>query len=160
MYGSEVAQPTEKEIAKLSVAVAKAISNNTSNHDIDWIFNTASRGKDLDPVAVLLSRKITMLKRAIAKRPHEKWIYKDMIQRHIMKGTKGSSPYTDQQAQENGTLQICSPAPHPTRGTRAMWQPHNQPDDPIAHIMHELHCIGAQLNDKFQVLSFNEAPVL
>ena len=40
-----------------------------------------------------------------------------------------------------------------------MWQPYNQPDDPIAHIMHDLHCIGAQLNDNFQILSFNEAPV-
>ena len=143
LYGSEVAQPTEKDIAKLSVAIAKTVANNTTNHDIDWIFSTASRGKDLDPIANLAARKVTMLRRAIAKRPHEAWVYKDMIQRHILLGTRGSTPYDDKTAQENGILQNCTPAPHPTRGSRTMWKPLQQPDDPIAHLMHDLYCMGA-----------------
>ena len=152
MYGSEVAQPTDKDIAKLAAAVAKVIANNTSNHDIDWIFSTASRGKDLDPVAVLAARKVTMLRRAVAKRPHDKWVYRDIIQRHIQLGSKGSTPYTNDQAQNNGILEQCTPAPHPTRATRSMWRATEQPNDPIAHLMNALHFIGATLNEHFKIL--------
>ena len=82
-----------------------------------------------------------------------------MIQRHVLKGTLGSSPHSDTEAQQNGTLQALCPAPHPTRATRAMWKAEEQPNDPIAHLMNDLYFMGAVLNDRFQILIFNEAPI-
>ena len=56
-------------------------------------------------------------------------------------------------------MENCIPAPHPTRATRAMWRANHQPDDPIAHLMQDLWYMGAVLNDKFQILIYNEAPI-
>lgn len=43
LYGSEVAQPNERDIATFAAATAKAIANKTAHHDIDWVFATFER---------------------------------------------------------------------------------------------------------------------
>ena len=90
-YGSEVAQPTEKDIATFAAATAQAIANKTTHHDIDMLFSTCSRGADLDVIPNLVARKCTMLRRAIAKRPHEVHIFHDIVKLHIQKGTAGAT---------------------------------------------------------------------
>ena len=82
-----------------------------------------------------------------------------MVQRHVAKHTKGSTPFSNPDAQQNGFVANISPAPHPTRVTRTAWKAFEQPDDPIAHLMRDLHQMGALLNDQFQILIFNEAPI-
>lgn len=76
----------------------------------------------------------------------------------MIRGTRGSTPYTNEEAQANGILERCTPAPHPTRATRTMWRADEQPNDPIAHITNDLYMIGGLLNEHFQILIHNEAP--
>ena len=130
LYGSEVCQPTERDIATLSTAIAGVIANKSVHHDIDWLFASCSRGKDLDVVSNLLARKVTMLRRNIAKRPQELWMYRDMVCRHAASGTPGATCQRNNEAQNDGTFDNISPAPHPTRASRAMWKdgpPHQTP---------------------------------
>lgn len=157
-YGSEVAQPTEDDIAKLTTAIMGAIANKTSHHDVDWLFSACSRGPDLDVVTNLVARKCTQLRRSIGKKPQRKLIYQDMLRLHIIKGTQGATSDTDEQAQQNGSLVLATPAPHPTRATRKEWKPAEAPTDPIGHLLTDLVYMGAKLNDKLQILIANEPP--
>ena len=158
-YGSEVAQPNERDIATFAAATAKAVANTTSNHDIDWVFSTCSRGLDLDIVTNLIARKCAMIRRSIAKRPHEAAMYREMLELHIKKGTKGATMDSDQTAQQNGSLQKLTPAPHPSRGKRKEWAPEVPPTDPIGYLLADIVTMGAKLNTKFQILIFNEPPI-
>ena len=159
LYGSEVAQATERDVADLADATAKAIANKTSHHDLDWLFTTCSRGADLDVVTNLLARKCTMIKRAVAKRPHELKNFQEVIRLHVGLGTKGATLSSDKEAQSDGSLASLQPAPHPTRASRAMWKPNEIPNDPIAHLLNDIHHIGAKLNTNLQILMHNEAPI-
>ena len=100
-----------------------------------------------------------MLRRAIAKRPHEIGIYKEIINLHIAKGTCGATRDNDTEAQRNGTLKDLAPAPHPTRATRKEWKPLVAPSDPIGYLLADLVNIGARLNSQLQILIFNEPPI-
>ena len=113
----------------------------------------------MDVVTNMAARKCTLIRRVIAKRPHELWIYRDMIRLHAEKGTKGATLLTNDEAQTNGILAGCQPAPHPTRGTRADWKPTMQANDPIAFLLNDLHHMGAMLNTNLQILMFNEPPI-
>ena len=159
LYGSEVAQPTEKDVAAFAAATTHAIANNTSHHAVDLIFASCSTGSDLDVTTNMRARKCTMLRRAIAKGPHEINIYKEMINLHIANGTCGATHDSDTDAQRNCTLEALIPAPHPTRASRAEWKPGAAPPDPIAYLLAKLVNLGARLNRQLQIRIFNEPPI-
>ena len=100
-----------------------------------------------------------MIRRAIAKRPHEAHLYKEMIQFHCQQGTRGATYGSDTTAQANGSLTDLSPAPHPTRGKRKDWLPEKNPTDPIRYLLADLVTMGAKLTTNLQILTSNEPPI-
>ena len=65
----------------------------------------------------------------------------------------------DSTCQANGELQFLMPAPHPTRGKRAVWKGEFTPLGPIGHLIRAIHFSGAKLNPKFEIIIFNEAHI-
>ena len=159
LYGSEVAQPTEKDIGSLTTAILRTIANKTSHHDVDWLFASCFRGSDLDVVPNLVARKCTPIRRCIGNKQHQAQRFQDMVRKHAQIGTQGATTDSDEQSQQNGSLVACSPAPHPTRGTRSDWKPLLPPTDPVGHLLADLVYMGAKLNDKLQVLVAYETAI-
>ena len=84
-----------------------------------------------------------------------------MLRGYYKKGAHGATLSTDDEAQANGELAALDPAPHPTRSTlsRAEWSKGYQANGPVEVLMNAIHHCGAKLNDDFEILMFNEAPI-
>ena len=160
-YAAEVVEMPDCHVAKLTTAVIKVMTNKGSHHDVDSTFASCSHGDDLDPSAQILMRCCTALRRAIAKKPHNKSHYQRTHETYVKKGMNGATVSCDKDAQSNGELADLQPAPHPTQSdqSRAAWRTGQSPEGPIGHLIRAVHMIGGKMNGDFEILINNEAPI-
>ena len=71
LYGSEACPAAEREIGKLSIAVAKAIGPYSQNSSNVLSFLLSRRGKDFSVANALLQRSFALSRRFLAKHPEE-----------------------------------------------------------------------------------------
>ena len=160
-YGVEVVKIPDKQLATRSAAVIKVISGEGSKHDVDSTYATCSQGDDIDPVSQILVRCCMTLRRALAKRPQKKAFFQQIFHIYQTKGAHGTTLSSDYDAQNNGELKDLFPAPHPSRTnmSRAAWMGGQQAEGPVGHLIRAVHLCGAKINDLFEIISFNEAPI-
>ena len=68
-YGREASLLHPAEQLAFTAAVKRAISKTASHKSSDLTFATSSYGQDLGPETVVLTRRVTMLRRMLVKRP-------------------------------------------------------------------------------------------
>lgn len=161
LYGAEVVQIPERQMADLSRAVIQILTNKGTNQDLDSTFAACSWGDDLDPVVQVLVKACMALRRAIAKRPHSKIHYQKTHKLYVQIGAEGATTSNDYQAQANGELANLEPAPHPAASgkSKKKWMKGPQAVGQIGHLIRMVHLCGAKLNEDFEILMHNEAPV-
>ena len=157
-YGATVSEVSDRIIFNVGTAIISGMANKGNRHDIDTVFAVASGGTDLDPVGHL-EDKVMALRRPIAKRPHLRNHYADIIRQHRIHYNDGVTINEDSMCQSNGELQFLRPAPHPTRGNRSDWKGNVVPLGPIGHLTRAILFSGASLNTKFDIMTYNDAPV-
>ena len=69
LHGCEASLLHPADQMTLTTAVKQAISKTAAHKAADLTFATSSYGSDLDPEAVVLIRRVTMLRRMLVKRP-------------------------------------------------------------------------------------------
>ena len=98
-YGTEVVQIPERQLADITTAVLKVLTNKGTNHDLDSTFAACSWGDDLDPVIQLFVQQCMTIRRAVAKRPHKKIHYQNIFNEYLKKGSWGTTASSDHEAQ-------------------------------------------------------------
>ena len=73
--------PTDQRA--LTTAVKQAISKTAAHKAADLTFATSSHGKDLDPETVILTKRVTMLRRMLVKRPRRVKQAASILQEYI-----------------------------------------------------------------------------
>ena len=122
-YGIEIADYTEREYSNLTVAVMGALTANAAKKDVDWVFQVASFGDDLDPTCITLTRRCLALRRTLAKKPHLLAKYQAIYDGYRAKRSAATlaEDYTKLE------LSKLEPAPHPTVASRSKWKSAIQP---------------------------------
>ena len=69
LYGCEASLLHPADQMALTTAIKQAISKTSTHTSADLTFVTSSHGCDIDPETVVLTRRVTMLRRMLAKRP-------------------------------------------------------------------------------------------
>ena len=72
LYGCEASLLHPSDQMTLTTAIKQAISKTSAHKSADLTFATSSHGADLDPETNVLTRRITMLRRMLVKRPRLK----------------------------------------------------------------------------------------
>jgi hypothetical protein len=130
----------------LTTAVKQAISKTASHKSADLTFATSSHGSDLDPETTVLTRRVTMLRRMLVKRPRRRSQAVRILQEYI------DADYTGTQVCQvrDGTAQT---APLPGYPGRRKWKPHFRPFGPIGILLVQLHEKAAALTIDLEIIS-------
>ena len=75
-------------MATYQAAIASAMSpgSGKTSHSQDLVFSTRSYGTDLDPVGVILARRVAMLRRYVEKHPDADFTVRNIPRRYCDKG--------------------------------------------------------------------------
>ena len=72
LYGCEVSKVNGSKQRRLTTVIKRAVSKKTRHKDKNLTFITSSYGADLDPETEILCRRVMLLRRITAKKPHLK----------------------------------------------------------------------------------------
>lgn len=72
LYGCEASLLHPADQMGLATVIKHAVSKTSTHMSADLTFATSSHGSDVDPETVILTRRVTMLRRMLSKRPRLK----------------------------------------------------------------------------------------
>jgi hypothetical protein len=152
LYGSEAAPVADQALGSFRAAIAKVIGPNSrlTNHTMK--FNLCGIGNDLDPVVELLSRRVVILRRMIAKHA----FVLPMVQQLLQLYTNINFLGTDVR---QSTLCELLPAPPPGSGTKQRWKHTTQAMGPIGLLLLSLNENAVALSPDLAICSHLETPI-
>jgi len=103
LYGCEAAMLHPADQMALTTAIKQAISKTATHKAADLTFVTSSHGTDIDPETVVLTRRVTMLRRMLTKRPR----LRKQIERILNEYKEAEYTGTQMQPILDGTAEIA-----------------------------------------------------
>ena len=152
LYGSEAAPVCDQALASLRTAIARTIGPHSRLTNNAMKFLLESHGTDLDPAVEVLSRRVMVLKRILAKHSHMQALVQDIHLQYAARGFLG----TDTSSVAIGLLR---PAPPPGTGTRTQWKQGCKPLGPIGLLCLSLHEAAASLGKGLAIASRGEGVI-
>ena len=146
LYGCEASLLHPADQMAFTTAIKQAISKTATHKSADLTFATSSHGCDLDPETTVLTRRVTMLRRMLVKRPRRQTQAIRILQEYIDADFTGTR--TDQIM--NGTATIASLPGHPGRH---QWKPYFRPFGTIGVLLVQLHEKAAALTMDLDIIS-------
>ena len=150
LYGCETSPINETAMRMLRTAFANCITFVTTRRSIDLTFVMASIGTDLDPDVDVMTRRMTMLRRMMAKDPRTAEIMKDIYAKY----REGNEPGC--KADEE-TLRSKELGRHPTSKTRARLRKQCNPKGPVGLALESAHLQAASLDENFPIKQYGQA---
>ena len=136
LYGCEVGHCPKAELQNLESAIAQTLGPRSARRSLALTMEMVSTGGEVDPRAHMLTRKISLLVRILAKYPACKTKAQALLcayQTQHMQGTSTWDPTTTQQT-------------------------YHQHHGPISQILADLHSMHAHITTDFTIQQHNEAP--
>ena len=136
---------SEREAAKLSVKVAKAIAPYSQHSSNNLSFLLAKKGKDFSPTGAILQRSFAMLRRMLVKHPEVRLTINIIFGNYLSSNKQGTIDF------EEMPLAKSACPPHGS-GNRAPWKDAKSTHGPIGLLLNRVHECGAYLNPDLQVI--------
>ena len=137
LYGSEVGHCPKAELLIFETAIAQALGPKSARKSLALTMEMCSTRGEIDPRAHMLTRKVSLLLRILAKYPKCKVKAQALLcayQTQQLQGTAGWDPTGPQ-------------------------QPYHQHHGPICQILSDLHGMHAHITSDFTIHQHNEAPL-
>ena len=138
LYGVECSAENGQALQKLRVAIANAIAPKSSLRSLDLTFATANLGRDLDPLIILMVRRVSMLRRMLAKHDHLQTMVQQTWENYRKNGHQGT--FCDPKVMAGK-----SPMPGFGKGNRNKWKCATEPRGPIGLVFKIPPSNGSQL---------------
>ncbi len=133
LYGSEVAEGSKKAMQALRASIANAIGPRSVRRSPAMTFESCSgKGKDLDPMVQRLVRKVTLLRRTIAKHEEVGGKVKTILQKYAKRRMAGTC-----NDGKNHDVKV-------------------QPLGPVGMLIQELDTNGAEIDESLNIKQENE----
>jgi len=138
LYGCEAAPINDAAMAKLNIAVAKAIGpySHRSSTILSGLLLTP--GRNLTPEFQVLNRSVGLLRRIITKHPRAQTLLKTIYAAYLSMDKPGT-------IDSNQQLRPKPPAPPAGQGSRAAWNQSATDLGPIGLLLSRLHYSAAYL---------------
>ena len=147
LYGCEASPLAEREAAKLSISVAKAVAPYSQHSSNNLAFIIAKKGKDFSTTGATLQRSFAMLRRMIAKHPEARKTIERIFGIYLGGKKQGTIDYHDEP--------LAKPhCPPQGSGNRAPWKDNKFTHGPIGLLLNRVHECGAYLNPSLQLLMY------
>jgi hypothetical protein len=142
LYGVEAVPAPDYALAKLDVAIAKAIGPYSQNSSVALATLLAAPNRNLSTSFTVLWRSCALLRRMLTK--HPQIVHKVGIIFGIY--LQMSKPGV---IQEQADAPPSQPAPPPGHGSRARWNNASTDKGPIGLLISRVHCMGASISADF-----------
>jgi hypothetical protein len=152
LYGSEAAPVSDQALGTLRAAIAKAIGPHSGLTNNTMKFNLGGSGNDVDPAVELLTRRVAILRRMVAKHSFVLPLIQQVF--HAYSNLCFLGTQTDP-----ATLSCLRPAPPPGSGTKQQWKHSTQAMGPIGLLLLSLHENAAALSLSLDIHSHLETPL-
>ena len=152
LYGVENSYPSEASLHKLQSTIVDALGAHGGRRCNAMVFNTSSKGDDLDPEVQQTSRRIDLFKRMWAKHPAHRQMARDVMDAYTKQGILGTSDAKT----DFKTLKVAPPLNFPGRGK---WKPHSKTNGPIGYMIASIATMGAALDCNFLMHRIGEVDI-
>ena len=131
----------------------KLVGTNNQMHSRSLTFGFSGLRFDVDPFVAIFQRRITMLRRFLAKNPHKSVLVDSIYDAYARKSFVGT-------LHKDVDLSQLAPAPLPGDCGRAAWKSSETPSGAIGLLLQNTHLLGAAIDVKRHVIvAHNRADV-
>ena len=157
LYGIEAARTTRTKVGILAAAVKDVLYSKNDRHDTDWLFANGVNGKDLDPEVQIFIKRMTMLRRAVEKKPSLKAKVQSIYRAYKKEAEEDTSAHwqkdgCDSEEEWCPWPHACSPCKPPASATV-------HPRGPVGLIIEEMVRLDAHMDEDFTLTIPKEQPI-
>ena len=152
LYACEASEVSDAHLASLTSHILSVLTTGRHNkRDLIATFIASSHGHDRDPVGQVLLRRITQIRRTLAKHPDILPKVKDIHRMY----QRGNHPG----AMNHNLPHANTSAPHPYRASTTPYKRGMSAAGPIGLLLSSIHCTGSTLDKYFYMHTPNEATI-
>jgi hypothetical protein len=152
LYGVASSHCSDAAVNGLRSAIVDTIVPKSTLRSPCLAFEIGSCGEDLDPAVQIVARRGVEFRRCVGK-------YPDMLAKvnaiHLYYTERGyvgtPQPTTD--------LRLLEPAPPQAHAGRTKWRTPFTAMGPVGFLLHDIHCLGAVLDNEWNVCRHAENPI-
>jgi len=138
LYGIEATPAPDSALAKLDIAIAKAIGSYSHNSSVALSTMLAAPSRNLSTTYHALWRSCALLRRMLTKHPDLSHKTNILLNLYIQMGKPGV-------IQQHLEPNYSAPAPPPGQGSRARWNNAGTDLGPMGLLISRVYCMGASI---------------